>query len=278
MLNLKKELEAYLKHLQEEEKSKNTIEKYERDIRKFLTFAEASGKLDKQTVIGYKESITAQYAVASVNSMLVAVNCFLKYAGKADCCVRLLKSQRQSCVSEERQLTREEFHRLIKAAATRQDQRIMLVMETICATGIRVSELQFITAEAVKAGVAQVAMKGKCRSVFLPGRLRQKLKEYIRKKRISSGAVFCTAGGRPLNRSNIWAQMKKLCRAAGVAATKVFPHNLRHLFARTFYQAERDIVALADILGHSSVETTRIYTKITAGEQARKIEQLRLIT
>lgn len=248
--------------LVQEEKSEATIEKYIRDVRFFGKFIE-SREITKQEVMGYKKSLAESYAPASVNSMLVSLNCFLHFIELPDCCVKLLKIQRQMFVSEKKELTAAEYRRLLKAA---QGTRLELVMQTICETGIRVSELKYITVEAVRQGRAVVDCKSKTRVIFIPTPLQKVLLQYIKKTGITAGSIFLTKNGKPLNRSNIWRDMKALCAKANVAPGKVFPHNLRHLFARTFYSIERDIVRLADLLGHSSINTTRIYT-IETGKQ-----------
>jgi len=248
--------------LTEEEKSEATIEKYIRDVRFFSEFI-SNREITKQEVMEYKKSLIENYAPASVNSMLVSLNCFLHFIDRSDCCVKLLKIQRQMFVNEKKELTTAEYRRLLKAA---QGTRLELVIQTICETGIRVSELKYITVDAVEQGRAVVDCKNKTRVIFIPSPLRKILLQYIKKSGIQAGSVFVTKTGKPLNRSNIWRDMKALCERANVAPGKVFPHNLRHLFARTFYSIERDIVRLADLLGHSSINTTRIYT-IETGKQ-----------
>lgn len=267
---------AFEKHLIAEEKSRATVEKYLRDVRRFIAFA--AGRLpDKPLTMAYKEALRGDYAVASANSMLASLNSFLKFVGLSDCCVRQFKVQRQAYCSAEKELTREEYRRLVNAAKAKGSERLSLLLETICSTGIRVSELQYITLEAVRRGEAVVNCKGKTRTVFIPARLQKKLATYAKKKDIAAGAVFITRTGKPINRCNIWREMKGLCKRAGVAPGKVFPHNLRHLFARTFYGMERDIVKLADILGHSSINTTRIYIVTTGEEHRRKIDAMQLV-
>lgn len=231
----------------------------------FVFFGEfiSNREITKQEVMEYKKSLIENYAPASVNSMLVSLNCFLHFIDRSDCCVKLLKIQRQMFVNEKKELTTAEYRRLLKAA---QGTRLELVIQTICETGIRVSELKYITVDAVEQGRAVVDCKNKTRVIFIPSPLRKILLQYIKKSGIQAGSVFVTKTGKPLNRSNIWRDMKALCERANVAPGKVFPHNLRHLFARTFYSIERDIVRLADLLGHSSINTTRIYT-IETGKQ-----------
>ena len=250
------EQKEFYQYLIEEEKSTATVKKYIRDVGAFLRFADGK-KVNKTLVLEYKQELVAAYAPASVNSMLVAINCYLEFINRSDCKVKQIKVQRQLFVQEEKELTKEEYHRLLKAA---KGTRIWAVIQTICGTGIRVSELSYITVEAVRAGKATVRCKNKTRIIFIPGQLQKMLKVYIKKSGITAGSVFVTKGGKPLDRSNIWKEMKALCHKAGVCEKKVFPHNLRHLFARTFYSIEKDIVRLADLLGHSSINTTRIYT------------------
>ena len=249
-------LENYGRYLKEEERSRNTIEKYLRDIRSFQCFL-TDRPVSRQELAAYKEELKKQYAVQSINSMLSAINSFLRHCGWADCCVRQIRVQRQAFCPQEKELSRAEYRRLVEAARKKKNERLEMVLQTICATGIRISELD--------------------RRIFLPQKLRDILKGYIRKKRIRTGSVFITSGGRPWDRSNIWKEMKKLCQEAGVEPGKVFPHNLRHLFARTYYDMKKDIAKLADILGHSSINTTRIYTISTGEEHQRQIEELGLL-
>ena len=255
-------LEEYKQYLELEEKRPETVEKYLRDARTFLEYM-GDRPISKEETIGYKEYLTARYAAASVNSMLAAMNCYLRFVGKTEARVKQLRVQRQIFCRKEKQLTQQEYKRLVRAAA---GTRLNLVLQTICGTGIRVSELKYITVEAVEAGRATVSNKNKVRVIFIPAGIQQLLKKYIKKSGLTAGSVFVSKSGKPLHRSNIWRDMKSLCAKAGVSAEKVFPHNLRHLFARTFYSIEKDIVRLADLLGHSNIETTRIYT-IESGEQ-----------
>lgn len=269
-------LSAFEQYLRKEEKSENTIEKYLRDARGFLGFL-AGQNICKQVVMSYKEHLTARYAPVSVNSMLIAVNRFLRFCGLGSCCVRLLKIQRQMYCAEERELTKPEYIRLCRTAAQNRNKRLNLILQTICGTGIRVSELQYITVNAVKCGKAVISLKGKTRTVFLVRELQKKLLRYAAEQGIQSGCIFITKSGRPISRTNIWREMKTLCAEANVNPKKVFPHNLRHLFARIFYGLEKDIAKLADILGHSSIDTTRLYIISTGAEHRRKLEHMRLI-
>lgn len=261
-------------YLLREEKSELTVAKYVRDVRYFLDWL-GERELSKINILAYKAELTERYAVVSVNSMLSSLNCYLNYLGRSDCRVKHLKQQRRAFLPEEKELSREEFQRLLEAA--RGKRRLWLLMQTICATGIRVSEHRFITVEAAKGGCAQVRLKGKCRVVFLPKKLCRELLRFAREQGIRQGSIFVTASGKPLDRCNIWAEMKKLCSTAGVSREKVFPHNLRHLFARMYYSLEKDIVRLADILGHSSIDTTRIYTMESGSTHRKQIERLALL-
>lgn len=260
----------------EEEKSAATVRKYLHDMDQFIAFAGAE-PVTKETTIRYKQYLVERYKPASVNSMLAAVNRFFKEMHWFDCAVKALKVQRQAFRAKERELTKEEYYRLLRAAKEQGDMRLYLLMQTLCSTGIRVSELQFITVEAIQAGRATVSLKGKTRAVLIPAALCRELKDYARRQGIRAGSVFVTRSGRPLDRSNILHAMKALCPAAGVDRRKVFPHNLRHLFACLFYQAEKDLSRLADLLGHSNINTTRIYTCVSGEEQTRQIEQLGLV-
>ncbi len=275
-MNMKNQITDYENYLIEEEKSEATVEKYMRDIRAFCAFLYGRD-LCKAEVISYKKEIAKNYAPRSVNSMLVSVNSFLKFIGRSDFCVRLLKIQRQMFANEKKELSREEYKRLLSAA---KNTRLELVIRTICETGIRVSELKYITPEAVHNGKSVVDCKGKTRVIFIPSGLRKILLGYIKKSGIKAGCVFVTKNGKPLNRSNIWRDMKSLCKRANITPEKVFPHNLRHLFARTFYSIEHDIVRLADLLGHSSIDTTRIYTMESGKSHIISLERMhkRLVT
>lgn len=263
-------------YLRSNEKSDNTIEKYLRDVRAFAVFLEAR-KINKSLVMEFKASLVENYEVTSANSMIAAVNAFLRFIGWVDCCIKQFKVQKKTFCSEEKELTKAEYIRLVNAAKERGNERLSLILQTICGTGIRVSELRFITAEAVRKGEAVVSCKSKTRTVFIVRELQKKLLNYTNAKGITTGCIFITKSGKPMSRCNIWREMKALCKQAGVAPGKVFPHNLRHLFARTFYGIEKDIAKLADILGHSSINTTRIYIITTGAEHKRKMENMRLI-
>ena len=274
-------IKSFKKQLETEEKSENTIKKYIRDIYAFKEWARKlkieSGKLNKDAIMQYKSELIKNYAPASVNSILSSLNSFFEFNEWYDCKVKTLKIQRRIFTSSEKELTKAEYERLLCAAKKKKNQRLYYLMQTICSTGIRVSELKHITIDAVNCGRAVINCKGKMRQVFLPKQLCKMLKGYIKENGITNGAVFVSKSGRPLDRSNIWSDMKKLCESAGVSKTKVFPHNLRHLFARTYYSIQKDIVRLADLLGHSSINTTRIYT-IESGEvHRRQIQKLGLL-
>lgn len=265
------------RNLRKEEKSDNTVEKYLRDVSAFMFYL-GDGKVEKETVIAYKNKLIAEnYAVRSINSVLASLNSLFSFLGWTECKVKSIKLQRQIYCPEEKELTKAEYMRLVNTAKKKGRERLSLILQTICGTGIRVSELRFITAEAVKKGEATVSLKGKTRSVFIVKELQKKLLGYITEQGIKSGCIFLTRTGRPISRTNIWREMKNLCREANVSTSKVFPHNLRHLFARTFYGIEKDIAKLADILGHSSINTTRIYIITTGTEHRRRMENMRLI-
>jgi len=263
-------------HLRNEERSAATVEKYMRDVRFFASFI-CDSEIDKQKVLDYKSKLGEAYAVSSANSMIAAMNCFLRFCGWHELCVKQFKMQREVYCSEEKELTRAEYIRLLDAAKAKNNERLNLIIQTICGTGIRVSELRYITVESLKNGEAIVNCKGKNRRVFIVPELKKKLLRYVKERGISMGAVFVTKAGNPISRHSIWKDMKALCEQANVSPSKVFPHNLRHLFARTFYGIEKDIAKLADILGHASINTTRIYIVSTGAEHKRRMEHMRLI-
>lgn len=268
-------IEAFHQYLIREEKSPATVEKYLRDVRAFMVYV-GEKSVTKDVVMEYKKHLQEEnYAVRSINSMLASLNSFLIYIGWSDCKVKSMKLQRCVYCAEEKELTKAEYERLLKAAE--KNEQLRLVMQTICSTGIRVSELKFFTVEAVSHGEVVVNCKAKIRTILIPGKLRKLLLDYARKQKIRSGVIFVTRNGKTLDRKTIWAQMKGLCESAGVNPSKVFPHNLRKLFARTFYGIEKDIAKLADILGHSSIDTTRIYIMTTGTEHRKKIERLGLV-
>ena len=271
-----KDIAGFREHLILEERSAATIQKYIRDIKAFMAYAQNSA-ITKENVIAYKKYLQENYAVRSVNSMLASINSFFSFFGWNDLKVKSLKLQQQVFCPEERELTKAEYTRLCRTAERKHNERLNLILQTICGTGIRVSELQYITVEAVKHGEAVVRCKGKTRAVFIVKELKQKLLLYAAEKGIKSGMIFVTRTGKPISRTNIWREMKALCIEADVNPQKVFPHNLRHLFARVFYGIEKDIAKLADILGHSSINTTRIYIISTGIEHRRRMENMHLI-
>ena len=269
---------AFSRHLREEEREANTIEKYLRNIEAFAAWL-GDRPVTKGITTGWKEHLqTEGYQPGTINSMLSALNKFFVFMGWDDCRVKYLKVQRRLFRSTERELTKSEYLRLLETAQNLGKPRLALLMETICATGIRVSEVKYITVEAVQAGRADIALKGKIRTILIPGKLCRKLQKYARKQKTVSGEIFLTRNGKGLTRRQIWAEMKAICQKAEVMPSKVFPHNLRHLFAQTFYRACHDVAKLADILGHSSIETTRIYLISTGTEHARQLERLGLIS
>lgn len=269
-------IDQFTAYLLNEEKSRTTVEKYRRDVSAFLRWLGAR-EVNKAVILHYKEHLMGHYAVASVDSMLSALNSFFTYRQWLDCKVKTIKQQKQIFCPEERELTKQDYMSLLQAAYSQKNKQMYYVLQTICATGIRVSELPYITAEAVREGRANVACKGKMRTIFLPKDLCGILKQYLKQQKITEGSVFVTRNGKPLHRSNIWKQMQRLCSLAGVPKDKVYPHNLRHLFARTYYAQQKDIVRLADILGHSSINTTRIYTIESGDVHRRQIQRLGLV-
>ena len=269
-------IEKYKDFLINEEKASATLEKYMRDIKAFSEWTLGS-ELDKRKVLDYKEYLIGKFAPASVNSVLSSLNSFFEFNNWYELKVRMLKIQKQIFAQKDKELSKAEYERLLDAAKAKSNERLYLLMQTICSSGIRVSELQYITVDAVKLRKATINCKGKMRVVILPKELCRMLAEYAKTKKITSGPIFVTKSGKPLDRSTIWKMMKALCESAKVSKYKVFPHNLRHLFARTFYTLQKDIVRLADILGHSSVNTTRIYTMETGEIHRRQIQKLGLL-
>ena len=258
------------------ERAEATIEKYMRDLEKLRTFIDDE-PVTKTHMIQFKQYLMEKYAVSSVNSILASINSFLREMGWYDCIVKSVRVQRESFRSSERNLTKQEYDRLLSAADNQKKRRLYYVMQTLCSTGIRISELKFITVESLHSQRAVVSLKGKTRIVLLPKALCRQLKKYIKERHIHSGPVFVTRSGRPLDRSNVYHEMQKLEKESGVEKTKIFPHNLRHLFACVFYQKVKNLPQLADILGHSNINTTRIYTKISCEQQSRQIDMLKLV-
>ncbi len=268
------QFEDYLRH---DEREESTIEAYLRSLTRFSEWADGR-TITKELAMEWKAALAeAGYRPISVNAMLAAVNKFFICMGREDCKVKYLKLQRQMFRKSEKDLSKEEYQRLVQAAHEKGDLRMELILETICATGIRVGELKYITVEAIRAGVAEIALKGKIRTILLPHRLCRKLQKYAKQQKIASGKLFLTQDGLPVSRQSIWTRMKALCEAAGVERSKVFPHNLRSLFARSFYGSCHDVVRLADVLGHSSIETTRIYLMSTGKEYLRQLDKLGLV-
>lgn len=271
-------LEEYEKYLIEEEKSKATINKYLCDLRKFLLFA-GERDVTKILTMEYKEYLLQQecYEVNSINSFLVALNGFLEYMGWHDARIKTCKIQKTAFASENKYLTKKEYKRLVAAARKLGNIRLVFILNTICSTGIRISELKCITVEGVKKGRIVIHNKGKVRTILIPDKLQKELQLYVTDRKIKTGAIFCTESGKEIHRSNVWRAMKSLCTEAEVEAEKIFPHNLRHLFAQCFYALKKDIATLADVLGHSSIETTRIYIRTTCEEHRKELEELGLV-
>lgn len=273
---MEESVKQYMVYLEQEEKSEATRKQYRRDILSFLRFAQGQ-ELTRDLVLRYKEKLQAEHRASSINVKLAALNGFFTFTGRDDLRVKRLRVQKRPFISREKELTKAEYLRLLEAAKRRKNEKLRLLLETICSTGIRVSELKYITAEAVDQGEAVIQLKGKIRVVLISGRLKKALRQYLRKSGISSGSVFVTKNGNPLDRSNIWKMMKALCKDACVSRQKVFPHNLRHLFARCFYKVDKDIARLADILGHSSINTTRIYIMASDYEPRKCMDALGLV-
>ena len=268
-------VQSFYQYLIREEKSTATVEKYLRDARAFLAYI-GKNAITKEVVLSYKKHLQDKsYAIRSINSMLASINSLLNYLGAHDCKVKFIKLQKHTYCAKDSELTKAEYFRLLESAKSK--SQLHLVMQAICGTGIRVSELRFFTVESVRTGEITVNCKGKIRTIMIPSKLKKLLLDYAKKEKIRSGMIFVSRNGKPLNRGSIWSRMKQLCRKAGVNPKKVFPHNLRKLFARTFYSIEKDIAKLADILGHSSIDTTRIYIMTTGTEHRRKIEKLGLV-
>ena len=272
-MNKLKEYEIYLL---EREFSMNTVQKYVRDVKKYLKYT-GTEEPDRMMTLQYKEYLLDHYQLSSVNSMLAAVNSYLKYIKRSECCVRSCRVQRQMFRSDSLELSREEYQLLVNTALRQGKYRLSCIMQTIGATGIRIGELKYITVESLETGIVPVRSKGKERVIFLTNSLTELLRTYCRREGRTEGSVFITRSGVPVDRKNVWADMKRLCRAAGVPESKVFPHNLRHLFACCFYEKEKDLVRLADYLGHSNVETTRRYTMVSGSGIWQKQLELGLL-
>ena len=271
------QIREFSRYLREEERETATIDKYSRDVKDFFIWLK-DREISRERIAEWKEHLRrVGRKPVTINGKLSALNKFLSFLGRNDCRIKYLKIQRRLFRSTEKQLSKQEYIRLMETAHSLGRERLALLMETICATGIRVSEVKYITAEAIRAGRTEIALKGKIRTILLPGKLCRKLKKYAGKRKIVSGEVFLTRNGKGMSRRQIWAEMKSLCEKAGVAPSKVFPHNLRHLFAQTFYRVCRDVAKLADVLGHSSIETTRLYLISTEAEHVRQMERMGLI-
>ncbi len=269
-------IEKFCEYLFLEEKSKAAIEKYRRELKSLGLFLEGK-PLNKKKLLAYRDALLCRHMPQTVNGKLSAIHGFLGFMGREDCKVKYLKLQKRAFLDESRELTAGEYGRLLETAKALGNTRLYYILMTLCGTGIRISELKYITAETVAAGKAAVSLKGKNRLILIPGKLRKKLLIYMKKNNIRSGVIFCTRSGRPIDRSNVYHEMKKLGKDAGVERKKIFPHNLRHLFARKFYEIKKDLCHLADILGHSSIETTRIYTATSAREQEAILNQMNLV-
>ena len=271
------QIREFSRYLREEERETATIDKYSRDVKDFFIWLK-DREISRERMGEWRGYLLqAGRKPVTINGKLSALNKFFSYLGRNDCRIKYLKIQRRLFRSTEKQLSKQEYIRLMETAHSLGRERLALLMETICATGIRVSEVKYITAEAIRAGRTEIALKGKIRTILLPGKLCRKLKKYAGKRKIVSGEVFLTRNGKGMSRRQIWAEMKSLCEKAGVAPSKVFPHNLRHLFAQTFYRVCRDVAKLADVLGHSSIETTRLYLISTEAEHVRQMERMGLI-
>lgn len=271
------DLTDFKQYLQERENSNATIEKYIRDVRKFIVFARRNKKVDKEMLLGYKEWLIQHYAISSANSMLVALNQFLTFREMGRLRLKQVKVQRSDIMGQEKALEKEEFQTLVSVARRQGKEQIAMIMETICATGIRISELKYFRVENIRTGMVKVWNKGKYRVVLLPDILKKKLLLYIGENKICKGVIFRTRSGQAKNRSNIWREMKKIAELAGISLKKVFPHNLRHLFARTFYRKTKNLINLADILGHSNLDITRIYATDGIREWKKNIEQMEIL-
>lgn len=269
-------LKMYIQYLREQERSESTIKSYQRELMSLQLFLDER-PIIKDILLAYKAMITAQYSPSTCNVTISALNSFLRYIGRPDLMIKPLKIQKKIYETADKELTRREYDKLIRAANINGQERLSLIIQTICSTGIRVSELQYITVESLKEGKCLVTNKGKSRIVFLPTSLCTMLKKYVVYSNITSGSIFTTRSGKPIDRSNIWAAMKRLCTIANVNPEKVYPHNLRHLFARSYYSQYKDLSRLCDLLGHTSVNTTKIYTKESGAIHIKQIEGLGLV-
>ena len=274
------QLEGYAAYLTEKERSRSTVNQYRRDVIAFISEmggADAEERISKESVMEYKRKLCGMYRFSSVNAKLAAINGFLRYTGREEMCVKSMKIQRRAYCAAKKELTKQEYLKLVERAAAQGDERLSMLIQTLGGTGIRISELEYITVEAVKSGEASIWLKGKCRTVLIAGKLKKRLQEYIYRNKLTHGPVFVTRGEKPMDRSNIWKMLKRLGEKVGISGEKIFPHNVRHLFARCFYENDKDIAKLADVLGHSSIDTTRIYIMSSGYEHRRKIDALGLV-
>lgn len=275
-MNYEAKLQDFKKHLEEEEKSKNTIDKYIRDVKKYLKFIE-SEDISKQNLLEFKVYLQENFKPTSLNSIIAGINSFLGFLNQNELKLKPLKIQKRVFINSEKELEAEEYKKLVKVAEMEGDEKLSMMLQTICSTGIRISELQFVTVESLQQGKVFVNCKNKLREIFMPKMLIEKLELYCKKNQIEQGTIFCTRSGKAVDRSNIWRMLKHLSEKANVSQKKVFPHNLRHLFARCFYQISKDINKLADVLGHSDINTTRIYTMESGKEHLKQLERLDLV-
>lgn len=271
------EIQAFGVYLQEQERSPGTVQKYLRHIEQFYLWLPEEKMVDKNAVIAYKNFLMQFHAPGGVNTILAALNGLFRFRGWQDCMVKTLRIQRPVFSAPDSELTQKEYFRLVNAARRRDNVQLALLLQLMASTGIRVSEIKYVTAEALERNCVQIQLKGKIRNILLPKKLTNRLLQYREQQNVTTGPIFLAKNGQPLDRRRIWAQMKQLCAEAGIPESKVFPHNLRHLFARTFYDCQNDIVKLADVLGHSSIETTRIYLLSSGQEHQRILEKLQLI-
>lgn len=273
---MERRLEDFLEELKEQERARNTREQYRRDIQVFLKEM-AAGEVTRQAVLAYKERLQERYQPSSVNTKIAALNGFFDYLGEGELKVRQIRIQKQAYCDSGRELTKQEYRKLVQTAERQRNRKLSVLLQTICGTGIRISELEYITVDAVRREEAVIQLKGKTRRILIAGKLKKLLCRYLQKEKLVEGPVFVTKNHRPLDRSNIWKMMKALCEEAHVEKGKVFPHNLRHLFARCFYERGRDLSKLADILGHSNINTTRIYLVTSGREHIREMDALGLV-
>lgn len=273
----KEHIVQYREQMKKEEKSEATIEKYIRDLNKLLQFTD--NYISKDLLIAYKKYLkdTKKYKISSINSFLAAANHFLKSMKWNECCVKSYRTQNSLFEPDCKNLTKEDYFQLIKTAKGEDNLRLSCLIQTIGATGIRISELRYVTVESVKQGIITIYSKGKYRKILIPSQLKELLLDFAQKNGYKTGVLFRTTSGNPVNRSNIWKEMKKLAKKAGINEKKIFPHNFRHLFAKTFYEIDHDIAKLSDLLGHSSITTTQIYIRSSIDEHQRKLEKMHLI-